>query len=153
MSEWNILHEQLCEALQKEVSMMRELLANMHQEELSLLLNDQGTLHELREQRCAIVERLNVFRSSRIDATEKIERIVARDTSPTTELVLPPEEEISTQILSLRDQLMALTEQMNRQQTQNQYLTEHPDHTRAVASQTMPRPKRKASVATYQIKK
>ena len=39
---------------------------------------------------------------------------------------------------------MALTEQMNRQQTQNQYLTEHPDHSRLVASQTLPRPEKKS---------
>ena len=61
--EWNMLHEQLSEALQKEVSIMRELLANLHQEELSLLLNDQGSLHELLEQRSRIIERLSMFRS------------------------------------------------------------------------------------------
>jgi hypothetical protein len=151
--EWNMLHDQLREALQKEVSIMRELLANLHQEELSLLLNDQGSLHELLEQRSRIIERLSTFRLTRIETTEKIEKIVAVENPPTTDRILPAEEETSTQILSLRDQLMALTEQMNRQQTQNQYLTEHPDHSRLVASQTLPRPKRKASVATYQIKK
>jgi hypothetical protein len=152
-SEWIFLHEQLREALQKEVHIMRELLANMHQEELSLLLNDQGSLHELLDQRSIIIERLSTFRSMRIETTEKIEKILSKDSLPTLENILPDAEETSTQILSLRDQLMALTEQMNRQQTQNQYLMEHPDHSRMLAVQSAPRPKRKASIATYQIKK
>lgn len=151
--EWNTLHEQLKEALQKEVNIMRELLANMHQEELSLLLNDQGSLHELLEQRFTIIERLSTLRATRIEATEKIEKILVLNNLSSTEQILPAEEVTSTQILSLRDQLMALTEQMNRQQSQNQYLIEHPDHTRMMASQNAPRAKRKASVATYQIKK
>jgi hypothetical protein len=151
--EWNMLHEQLKEALQKEVHIMRELLANMHQEELSLLLNDQGSLNELLEQRSRIIERLSTLRLSRIAATEKIEKIISKENTPTTERILPPDEDTSTEILSLRDQLMALTEQMNRQQSQNQYLTEHPDHTRIAPRESPQRAKRKASVATYQIKK
>ena len=151
--EWNMLHEQLKEALQKEVNIMRELLANMHQEELSLLLNDQGSLHELLEQRCIIIERLSTLRTRRIEATEKIEKIVSKEKPPTVEHILPSDDETSTQILSLRDQLMALTEQMNRQQSQNQYLTEHPDHSRIALRESAVRPKRKASIATYQIKK
>jgi len=152
-AEWKILHEQLKEALQKEVYIMRELLANMDQEELSLLLNDQGSINELLEQRSRIIERLSSFRLCRIDATEKIEKIIAKGNVPTTERILPSEEDTSTEILSLRDQLMALTEQMNRQQTQNQYLIEHPDHTRIAPRESVQRAKRKASVATYQIKK
>src|SRR5271156_942422 len=106
--EWISLHEQLKEALQKEVNIMRELLANMHQEELSLLLNDQGSLHELLEQRSRIIERLSTLRMTRIEATEKIEKIIAHENTPTMESLLPFDEDASTQILSLREQLMAL---------------------------------------------
>src|SRR5579863_9500004 len=101
-SEWIFLHEQLREALQKEVHIMRELLANMHQEELSLLLNDQGSLHELLDQRSIIIERLSAFRLMRIETTEKIEKILSKDALPTLENILPDAEETSTQILSLR---------------------------------------------------
>lgn len=152
-NEWIKLHERVKETLKKEVHIMRELLANMHQEELSLLLNDQGSLHELQSQRAVIVERLSSLRSIRMEATEQIEKIVAQEATPTLDRILPAEEETSTEILSLRDQLMALTEQLNRQQTQNQYLTDHPDHTRCMPMQSAQRAKRKASVATYQIKK
>jgi flagellar biosynthesis/type III secretory pathway chaperone len=152
-NEWNNLHNDLKEVLQKEVNIMRELLANMHQEEVSLLLNDQGSLHELLQQRSVIVDRLSFLRSNRIATTTKLEQFVSKDSTPAPECILPFEDEMSTEIFSLRDQLMALTEQMNRQQSQNKYLTEHPEHIRASAAQNAPRAKRKASVATYQIKK
>lgn len=142
--EWNTLNEQLKETLQKEVNIMRELLANMHQEELSRLLNDQGSLQQLLQQRSVIVDRLGSLRKNRLDTSDRIEKITDKDQ--------PVDDEMSTEILSLRDQLFALTEQMNRQQSQNQYLIEHPEHIQTLAEQTLPRPKRKASVATYQIK-
>src|SRR4029078_7708234 len=110
--EWNNLHDVLKETLKKEVSMMRELLANMHQEEVSLLLNDQGTVHELLHERCLIVERLGSLRTTRLEATNKIEKIASNESPPTLREMFPLEEETSTEILSLRDQLMALTEQM-----------------------------------------
>jgi hypothetical protein len=108
--EWNNLHDLLKETLKKEVSMMRELLANMHQEEVSLLLNDPGSVHELLEQRCFIVERLGSLRIARLEATSKIEKIATKEHPSSFQDVLPLEEEASTEILSLRDQLMALTE-------------------------------------------
>ncbi|HEY2810168.1 MAG TPA: hypothetical protein VGJ00_02105 [Rhabdochlamydiaceae bacterium] len=151
--EWNTLHMELKETMQKEVHVMRELLANMHQEEISLMLNDQGSLQELLQQRSIIVERLSNLRTSRMDTTGKIEKIVAKENPPTPERVLPTEEETSTEIFSLSDQLMALTEQMNRQKIQNQYLTDHPEHWHPAPASSAARAKKKASVATYQIKK
>lgn len=151
--EWDSLHIALKETLQKEISIMRELLSNMHQEEVFLLVNDQGSLNELLEQRSIIIEKLGFLRSYRLETTQKIEKIVSKEKKPTPESMLPLEEEISTEILSLRDQLMALTEHMNRQQAQNQYLTKHPEYARSASLQAVPKPKRKASIATYQIKK
>lgn len=151
--EWNTLHDVLKETLKKEVSMMRELLANMHQEEVSLLINDQGSVHELLQQRCIIVERLGALRTARLETTNKIEKIASKEGAPTLQNIFPLEEEISTEIFSLRDQLMALTEQMNRQQTHNKHLTDHPEYIHSYIQQAVPRAKRKASVATYQIKK
>jgi hypothetical protein len=148
--DWNALHTQLQQTLQKEVSMMRELLANMHQEELSLLLNDHGTLSQLLHERTLLVDRLSSLRTTRLNTAEKIEKITGTQ-SP--EQMFPLEEESSMEILSLRDQLMALTEQMNRQKNQNQYLTDHPAEAKLAAPQNATRAKRKASVATYQIKK
>lgn len=148
--ECNTLHKELQQTLQKEVGMMRELLANMHQEELSLILNDQGSLSQLLHERTLLVERLSSLRSLRLQTVEKIEKITGNQS---TEQMFPLQEESSMEILSLRDQLMALTEQMNRQKSQNQYLIDHPIEAKLAAPQNAGRAKRKASVATYQIKK
>ena len=151
--EWKTLHISLKETLQKEVNITRELLTNMHQEELSLLFKDQGSLQELLHQRAAIIERLSSLRSVRIQTTEKIQDMLPEADKNSEKSILPLEEEMSTEIFSLRDQLMALTEQMNRQNTQNQHLIEHPESVHSLFSQKTIRAKRKAAVATYQIKK
>lgn len=153
---WQTLHSSLRDDLQKEIHLTRELLTNMHQEEVSLMLQDNGSLNLILQQRSQMLEKLSFLRLHRQEITEKIEKIVSiENKSPSLDKVLPPNEEISTEILSLSDQLMALTERMNQQHSQNQRLTEHPDHSRYPALQPSPqtRPKRKASIATYQIKK
>ncbi len=153
---WQKLHDALRDDLQKEIHLTRELLSNMHQEEVSLMLHDSGSLNVILQQRSHLVERLSFLRSHRLETTEKIEKIVCKTHQhPTIDEILPPHEEISSEILSLSDQLMALTERMNRQQNQNQRLAEHGDSPRYPHFQPMndPRPKKKASVTTYQIKK
>jgi hypothetical protein len=156
---WNRLHDELKIALQKEIALMRELLANLHQEELSMMLQDQGTHQQLILERSCMVEKLSLLRSTRHQATEKIFQFVgAKNTSSDFDQILPHTDETSCEILSLRDQLMALTEKMNRQQSRNHHLTEHPEYLLSLqhqerARQEQLRPKRKPTVATYQIKK
>lgn len=154
--EWQKLHDLLRENLQKEIYLTRELLSNMHQEEVSLILHDKGSLNWILQQRSQIMERLSLLRLHRIKTTEKIEKMASQThPHPTLDEILPPNEEISTEILSLSDQLMALTERMNRQHNQNQRLAEYGDHTPYPSLQPTiePRPKKKVSVTTYQINK
>jgi hypothetical protein len=153
---WQALHGTLRDDLQKEIHLMRELLTNLRQEEVSLMLHDLGNLNLILQQRSQMLEKLSSIRLHRQETTEKIEKIASIEhKKPSLDEILPPTEEISTEILSLSDQLMALTERMNRQHTQNQRLEEHGDHCQYPQLQPSPqiRPKRKASVATYQIKK
>ncbi len=153
---WQSLHISLRDDLQKEVYLTRELLSNMHQEEVSLMLHDTGGLDQILQQRFQMLEKLSLLRLHRQETTTKIEKIASADHKTLSlDEILPPNEEISTEILSLSDQLVALNERMSRQQSQNQRLSEHPDHSRYPPLQPSPqmRPKRKASVATYQIKK
>ena len=153
---WQALHISLRDDLQKEIHLTRELLSNMHQEEVSLMLHDPGSLNQILQQRSQMLETLSSLRLHRQETTEKIEKIASTcHKNPSLDEILPPNEEISTEILCLSDQLMALTERMNRQHSQNQRLAEHPDHSHYAPLQPSPqtRPKRKASVATYQIKK
>ena len=154
---WQDLHCSLRDDLQKEIHLTRELLTNMRQEEVSLMLHDTGSLNLILQQRSQMLEKLSFLRVHRQETTQQIEKIVAiKSESPTLDQILPPSEEISSEILSLSDQLTALHEKMNRQQSQNQRLAEHPDHhhyPRPLEQSQEARPKRKASIATYQTKK
>ncbi len=153
---WQSLHCHLRDDLQKEVHLTRELLSNMHQEEVSLMLNDGGSLCQLQEQQHYLFERLSNVRQHRQEVTTEIEKMVpGGPKTPSIDQVLPPTEEISAEILSLSDQLVALTERMNRQHSQNQRLTSSGGR-QARAHFFMhsePRAKRKVSVATYHLKK
>ena len=155
--DWHMLHNSLRDDLENEIRLTRELLSNMHQEEVSLMLHDMGTLNQILQHRSVMLEKLSHLRVRRTETTQKIEKLATDGIKePTLEQVLPPEEEISTEILSMSDQLMALTERMNRQQTQNQRLQAQGDHpSRFPPPQLIAevRPKRKASVATYNLNK
>src|SRR5579871_2884787 len=145
---WQALHVSLRDALQREIYLTRELLSNMHQEEVSLMLNDAGSLHQILQQRSEMLEKLSALRLHRQETTDKIEKIAsANHKHPSLEEIIPTTDEMSTEILSLTDQLMALTEKIHRQYTQNQRLTEHPDHYPIKQPSPETRAKRKASLA------
>ena len=160
---WIEAHDQLKLSMQKEISLMREILANMHQEELSLLVNDKGSWNKVMQERAQMIERLSDLRSQRVSVTQKIEKMVAphHEGHPLTlDQILPSTEEISCEILSLRDQLMALIERMNLQNCRNEHLFYHVEHlppgSQGLHHSLPPspeRPKRKATVTTYQIKR
>jgi pantoate kinase len=152
--DWQALHVSLRDDLQKEIHLTRELLSNMRQEEISFMLQDTGSLNLILQQRSEMLETLSILRLHRQETTAKIEKMASTNhRNPTLEEILPPSEEISTEILSLSDQLMALTERMNRQHSQNQRLAKYGDHMMHLQPAPEVRPKRKSSVATYQIKK
>lgn len=151
---WQILHDTLRDDLQKEIHLTRELLSNMHQEEISLMLHDNGTLNFVLQQRYPMLDKLSFLRLRRQDTLEKIEKIAfCKNKRPSIDEMLPPNEDTSTEILSLSDQLMALTERLNRQHTQNQHLTDHGAPTQQFQLAPEARPKQKSAIATYQVKK
>lgn len=161
---WIEAHDHLKALMQKEIHIMREILANMHQEELCLLLNDKGSWNQVMQERSTLIERLSSLRSDRITMTEKIEHMASLKTdtkSPSLEQILPAEDDATCEILSLRDQLMALIERMNTQNSRNEYLFHHVEYMPPLSLPSEPvfpskaaeRPKRKAAIATYHIKK
>jgi uncharacterized protein with von Willebrand factor type A (vWA) domain len=152
---WQSLHVSLRDDLQQEIHLTRELLSNMHQEEVSLMLQDVGGLDQILQHRSQMLEKLSSLRLHRQEITKEIEKIASSNhKNPSLDEILPLNEEISTEILSLSDQLMALAERMNRQQSQNQRLAKYPDHSYPpLQTSAQTRPKRKAAIATYQIKK
>lgn len=147
---WNALHTLLRDDLQKEIHLTRELLSNMRQEEVSLILRDTGNLNAILQQRSLMLEKLSAIRLRRQETTAQIEKIASvGHKNPSLDQILPPNEEITTEILSFIDQLGTLNEKMNLQQTQNHRISEHPP---AMKPAEQPQAKRKASVATYEIK-
>ena len=156
---WDDLQNELRVILEKEVFLMRELLTNLHQEEISLMLQDNGTCHYLLQQRSVLMERLCDLRSFRSRMNDQISEVLGkRPHEEAEEEIIPHSEEMGCEIINLRDQLVALTERMNLQQMRNQHLTAHPEHLLSLRYQEKMaqeglRAKRKPAVAVYQIKK
>jgi flagellar biosynthesis/type III secretory pathway chaperone len=139
------LHDTLVENLKKEVYLTRELLSNIHQEEISLMLHDAGSLAQVLQQRSSMLEKLSSLRSFRLETTHKIEHL--HD--------LHSADLLSIEIASLNDQLSALTQRMSLQLSQTRRMNEHPD---AYSRFALPylekkRPQKKTTVITLQVKK
>ena len=150
--DWQTLHNILKEGLEKEIRLTRELLSNLHQEELSLMLHDVGSLNQVLQMRYSMLESLSALRLNRVKTTEKIEKIASsKNKHPSLEEILPPSDPITVEILSLSDQLMALTERLHRQNTHNQKLKTNSDAHGYPPLSPQGRPKRKASIATINI--
>lgn len=160
---WNETHDQLKVAMQKEIGIMREILGNMHQEEMSLLINDRASWNHVMQERSHLIERLSYLRVERLEATKKIEEMISPNDKTkkiTLEDMLPTEDENSCEILSLRDQLMALMERINFQSCHNEALyhqvehhldlSYHPQYNQIQAAS--PKAKKKSSIATYNFK-
>lgn len=124
-------------SMQQEIHLMRELLANMHQEELILQHQDKGTWDRIMNERAGMIERLGSLREERLHASKQFEKHAAIEDSDTIE------------IFSLRDQLMALAERMNALKCQNEHLSQQSSYMPLPQAQ---KAKRKSSVATYERK-
>lgn len=160
--QWHEAHNELKQSMQKEVHLMRDLLANLLQEELSLLMHDRGTWNHVMEERSKIVANLGSWRSLRLKATEKLTELFLPKKMgkeiPLEEL-LPTQDENSCEILSLRDQLMALADRMNHQSSRNQNLFKQVEKKfdqpplNPIPEPSLARVKRKrAAVITYHFK-
>lgn len=101
--------EKLAEALKNEIELMREVLSNLHQEELALLENDRKKWTAVMEQRSDHVLNLKQIRNERMSYAEEL---------------LPVFEEGSCEILSKLDQIFALVDRMNLQNCRNEVLFE-----------------------------
>lgn len=113
---WNQLHEEIKINLQKEVYLMRELLANLHQE----ILDKEHSI-QIMQQRQSLLERLNQARELRLAATQKLETLIDPSSKDLKlEQIMPLDDEQTTEVLSLNDQLGALTKKMNQQNIDNQ---------------------------------
>lgn len=107
---WNPLHEEIKVHLQKEVHLMRELLSNLHQEVL-----DKEQSIQILEQRQSLLKRLNQSKEQKLSAIQKLEVLIDPNNKDLKlEQILPLGNEQTAEILSLNDQLGALTKKMNQ---------------------------------------
>ena len=126
---WKQLHKSLQEALKKEVDTMREILANLHQEELCLVMNDQGSFNRLLQERDSLMTKLNSFKKNRIDIFHALRASLPETTGIKIEA---PEDlacvlkEESCETLLLKDQQKAIIERINLQSSRNKALADLP---------------------------
>lgn len=156
------LQEELTECMKKEVGLMREVLANMHQEEVSLIMFDKHSWTKTMQDRFLLIQRLSSLRKTRIETTHSMENLLS---SPNTgkkmplEKILPESQSESCEIFYLSDQILALTERMNIQHTKNEVLMKNyeihlhsPSHFHQgipLSKEETKKAKSKAAVATY----
>ncbi len=120
------IHQQLQYSLKKEIELVREILGNLHQEELSLLVNDRTTLNQVIQERAHLSARLNDEQAARQQATEKLQALTfPQETSaqiPLDQLLQHPET-LDCETILLHDQMVALYQRMHLQNNRNRLLS------------------------------
>ena len=148
--KWEKAHAALSHALGKEIDLMRELLSNLHQEELSLLESDTTRWAKVMRERSDMILPLGKIRLKRALSIEKLEKLAKEQQRAE---LFPPEEELSCEIFSKLDQEIALLERINLQNCRNDALFDqvrHKDPSPLYCPFPHPlhKPRRKTSVAT-----
>ncbi|NGX37494.1 MAG: hypothetical protein K1000chlam2_00650 [Chlamydiae bacterium] len=126
--KWDQVHSSLNSALAKEIHLMRETLANLHQEELSLLEHDMRRWKKIMRERSDLIIQLSNQRSKRMSATVALTKLAVQCEKHE---MLPAEEETSCDILTKLDQVMALLERINLQNCRNDALFDQAKHKKA----------------------
>jgi hypothetical protein len=140
---WLETHIQLQEAMKKEIDVMREILANMHQEEYFLLSNDKISRDHVIEERSLLLTRFHDIRKTRLSVTETLEELSFPNAeSMSLEDCLRQSDEDSCETLFLRDQLVAIFNRMAVQNSRNQLLFKLGQHQSLAA----PEPEKKKVV-------
>lgn len=121
--------EELKKSMQNEVTIMREILSNLLQEEVSLIQHDKTFWVYLMQNRFFMIEQVREFRVNRINATEKL---IALSEEKTLEKISWSEKETICEIPLLLDQLITLSEKINTQNIRNQILSESTQHLVAI---------------------
>lgn len=120
------IHQQLQNTLKKEIELVREILGNLHQEELSLLVNDRTTLNQVIQERAHLSARLNNEQATRQQVTEKLQAVTCpHETStqiPLNEL-LQYQEALDCESILLHDQMVTLYQRMHLQNNRNKLLS------------------------------
>ncbi len=108
-----ILEEKFQESIQKEITLLRELLGNYLQEEMSLLHQDKASWVQLMQDRFSLIEGIKQIRRARLP--EEV-----------------PAAELSCDTLFLTDQLLALLQKIHHQTNHNENISSNHQHLVAI---------------------
>ena len=127
--DWFQAQEDLKESMQEEITTMRDILSNILQEEIALLNHNKTSWKDLMQSRFYMIEKVKFVRKNRMDATQKL---IALSNEKVLNKILAGDEEEECEITFLLDQLIALSEKINSQNTRNQFLLENSEHFLAI---------------------
>ncbi|MBN9377451.1 MAG: hypothetical protein BGO14_10185 [Chlamydiales bacterium 38-26] len=121
------MSDELKNAMSSLVSILREILANMEEEHLALLVQDAPSFQTIICNRTPLLDSMQSFRSSMVMEINKLKDLHPEILNLESELdrlknlsLLAGADNI--ELLTLRDQILALTEQMEKQNSCNNYL-------------------------------
>lgn len=150
-------YDRLKGPMQKEIALMREILANLHEEELSLLANDKMGWARAMQMRSDMVVELCLLRKERNLILQQLEELTRKqlkhkDAPLSFDDLLPIKEANSSEIRSLFDQMIALIERTNMQNARNDrlfYQTQNGKSPRYRSQPPTRTTRRKTIVTTY----
>jgi hypothetical protein len=130
------LQTRIAELMSREVALSREILATMYEEEGALLAHDDPALQQIMSKRDLPLQELMKIREERIDSVKQLSQTIIQKDGGNGQLVGASEElrasalidaagEQSCEVLVLCDQLIALIQKMNAQNTSNNQLISH----------------------------
>jgi flagellar biosynthesis/type III secretory pathway chaperone len=127
------IQESLQSIMNTEISIMREVLGNMLDEQGAILHNNTEALKLVLSDREPRIFRMNEAREQRIEIVKELSKSLGGEVSHDGQMgkqidlenILNQADSDSIEILYLRDQIVALLEKMNTQNTRNSYLLEN----------------------------
>lgn len=132
--------------LKKEIDAMREILANMHLEELSLLNQDLDEWSRILQQRSYLYLTLHDVREKRIAAVSAAFPQLNQDSEYLPQLNNPTAD--NCEILLLTDQITSLIEKLKSQSSRNQLLSQIANKSEFLQNSTHENKKKKLKIAT-----
>lgn len=142
-----LIRKNLKEVMSREIQLMRELLSNLNHEQEAHLNNAPEMLRAVLREREPITETLAEARQTRIDLIYELADLGSKDVEEDGEIneekslavVMEYAGEESCEILLLRDQMLALLEQLRTISARNNYLVQHRlDHTKNLLNSLQP---------------
>ncbi len=124
MEKWTETHSKLHTVMKREIETMRQLLANLHQEEIFILHQDKTYWNQLMEERGQLIAELSSIRQTRSTTTEILEEMFHFSHSAALEELIPLNDANSADLLFLRDQILTLLDRMNLQTSRNEMLVQ-----------------------------